>query len=102
MPSFGGTTGIRQVGGVGGNVQYTATYSAPGSAVVEGSASSPSSKTFGLITMPAATVFTAGGANQTVPAGHGSSLTLAPGTYGALATSAQNQKVTLVIGQLLL
>ena len=96
--TLGQLTGIRKVGGIGGNVEYTSSYAAPGNAVVEGSVSSPSSKTFGLITMPAATAFTAGGANQTVPSGSGSSLTLAPGIYGTLATSAQNQTVTLSSG----
>lgn len=96
--TLGASTGIRKAAGVGGNVEHTGTYSAPGTAVVEGTVSTPSTKTFGLITMPAATVFTAGGVNQTVPSGSGSSLTLAPGTYGALATSAQNQTVILSSG----
>ena len=95
--TLGQDTGIRKAGGVGGNVQYTTSYT-PSTAVVEGSVSSPSTKTFNLITMPAATVFTAGGANQTVPTGQGNSLTLAPGTYGALATSSQNQAVILSSG----
>lgn len=47
--------------------------------------------------MPAATNFTAGGANQTVSAVTGV-LTLAPGTYGTLATSQQNQTVILSSG----
>ena len=95
--TLGQLTGIRQVGGVGGNVQYTTSYT-PSTSVVEGSVSSPSTKTFSLITMPTATIFTAGGTNQTVPTGQGSSLTLAPGTYGALSTSAQNQTVILSSG----
>lgn len=53
---------------------------------------------FSLVTMPAFTIFTAGGANQTVATGQGNSLTLAPGTYGALATSSQNQSVVLSSG----
>ncbi len=93
---LGQNTGIRKAAGIGGNVQYTSSYSAPGNAVVEGTVSTPSSQTFGLIAMPAATVFSAGGANQTVPGSN--FLTLAPGTYGALSTSAQNQKVTLSSG----
>jgi hypothetical protein len=96
--TLGNSTGIRKAGGVGGNVEYTTNYIAPGSAVVEGSVTSPSSQTFGLITMPAATAFTAGGPNQTVPSGSGSSLTLAPNTYGALSTSSQNQTVILSSG----
>jgi PEP-CTERM motif len=95
--TLGQNSGIRKAGGVGGNVEYTSSYS-PSNATVEGSASSPSTKTFNLISMPAATAFTAGGANETVPAGSGSSLTLAPGTYGTLATSAQNQTVNLSSG----
>lgn len=95
--SLGSNSGIRKAGGLGGNVEYTTSYS-PSSAIVEGSVQSPSTKTFALITMPAATVFTAGGVNQTVPSGNGSVLTLAPGTYGSLATSAQNQTVTLSSG----
>jgi len=95
--TLGQLTGIRKAGGVGGNVQYTTSYT-PSTAIVEGAVSSPSTKTFNLITMPAATVFTAGGANQTVPAGQGNSLTLAPGTYGALETSSQNQAVILSSG----
>lgn len=67
-------------------------------ASVTGGVTVPSSRTFGLVTMPAATSFTAGGANQTVPSGSGSSLTLGPGTYGTLATSAQNQSVNLSSG----
>lgn len=54
--------------------------------------------TFSLITMPAATSFTASGSNKTVPSGSGSFLTLAPGTYGALATSSQDQSVILSSG----
>ena len=96
--TLGQSTGIRQVGGVGGNVQYTTSYTPTGTSVVEGSVSSPSTKTFSLITMPTPTSFTAGGTNQTVPSGQGSSLTLAPGTYGALSTSAQNQTVILSSG----
>jgi hypothetical protein len=79
-------------------VEHNGTYSAGTGSVVEGSVSTPSSKTFTLITMPAATVFTAGGTNQTVPTGQGNSLTLAPGTYGTLATSSQNQSVILSSG----
>lgn len=96
--TLGDLTGIRQVAGVGGNVEYTSSYSAAGSAIVEGTVSSPSSKTFGLVSMPAATVFSAGGANQTVPTGQGNSLVLPPDTYGALATSSQNQSVFLSSG----
>lgn len=66
--------------------------------VITGGVTAPSSTTFGLVAMPAATVFTAGGANQTVPTGQGNSLTLAPGTYGALNTSSQNQAVILSSG----
>lgn len=66
--------------------------------VITGGVTAPSSTKFGLIAMPAATVFTAGGLNQTVPAGQGNPLTLAPGTYGALATSFQNQAVILSSG----
>ncbi|GEM_PF-2611314 len=95
--TLGQLTGIRQVGGIGGNVQYTTSYF-PSTSIVEGSVSTPSSKTFGLINMPAATSFTAGGADQTVPTGQGQSLTLAPGTYGALKTSSQNQSVILSSG----
>jgi hypothetical protein len=99
--TLGQDTRVRKVGGVGGNVEYTTSYSPSGGgtpSVVEGVVSSPSTKTFALITMPAATVFTAGGVNQTVPSGSGSSLTLTPGTYGTLATSAQNQTVILSSG----
>ncbi len=96
--TLGQNTGIRQVGGVGGNVEYNTTYTAKSSSVVEGLLSTPSTKMFGLITMPDATVFTAGGVDKTVPSGSGSSLTLAPGTYGTLATSAQDQTVTLSSG----
>src|SRR5262245_47385754 len=56
--TLGQSSGIRKVGGVGGNVQYTTSYS-PSTAIVEGSVSSPSTKTFNLISMPAATVFSA-------------------------------------------
>jgi len=76
----------------------SATLGSSPAPVITGGVTAPSSKTFALITMPAATVFTAGGANQTVPTGQGNSLTLAPGTYGALATSSQNQTVTLSSG----
>lgn len=96
--TLGQLTGIRKVGGIGGNVEYTTSYIANDNAVVEGTVSSPSTKTFGLITMPTATVFTAGGANQTVPTGQGNSLTLVAGTYGALSTSSQNQSVVLSSG----
>ena len=96
--TLGQLTGIRQVGGIGGNVEYTNNYT-PSTAIVEGSVSSPSTKTFGLITpMPAATTFTASGPDQEVPAAS-DELTLAPGTYGALATSQQDQKVTLSSGK---
>ena len=76
----------------------SATLGSSPAPVITGGVTAPSSTTFALISMPAATVFTAGGANQTVPSGSGSSLTLAPGTYGALATSAQNQIVILSSG----
>ena len=95
--TLGQLSGIRKAGGVGGNLQYTTSYT-PSTATVEGTVSNPSTETFNLITMPASTVFTAGGANQTVPTGQGNSLTLAPGTYGALATSSQNQAVILSSG----
>jgi hypothetical protein len=95
--TLGQNTGIRQVAGTGGNVQYTTSYTDAGSSIVEGTLSNPSSKTFALIAMPLATVFTAGGANQTVPAAT-DVLTLAPGTYGTLATSQQDQTVTLSSG----
>jgi hypothetical protein len=95
--SLGQLAGIRKAAGVGGNVQYTSSYSAPGNAVVEGTLTQPSTQTFGPISMPPATSFTAGGANQTVPAVD-DFLTLVPGTYGTLATSQQNQKVTLSSG----
>ena len=96
--TLGGSTGIRQVGGVGGNVQYTTSYDDTSTSVVEGSVSSPSSKTFSLIAMPTATNITAGVVNQPVPAGEYSSLTVAPGAWGALSTSAQNQTVLLSSG----
>lgn len=67
-------------------------------ASVTGGVTAPSSKTFSLIAMPASTTFTAGGTNQTVPTGQGNSLTVAPGTYGTLATSSQNQSVVLSSG----
>ena len=55
---------------------------------VSGTVSNPSSKTFSLVTMPAATSYTAGGANQSCGAGC-TSLTLAPGIkYGTLTTGA--------------
>jgi hypothetical protein len=88
---------------IGGGVKIWGTldalsYTLGSGASVTGAVTAPSSTTFALITMPAATVFTAGGVSQTVPSGSGSSLTLAPGTYGTLATSAQNQTVILSSG----
>jgi hypothetical protein len=90
---------ILQVLGSGGNLEYNTTYKLLGGAAVSGAIKTPPSKTFGLTTMPAASAFTAGGANQTVPIGQGQSLTLAPNIhYGALATSSQKQSVILSSG----
>ena len=66
-------------------------------ASVSGGATAPSSNTFTLISMPVGTTFTAGGANQTVDSGL-DQLTLAPSTYGTLATSQQNQTINLSSG----
>ena len=96
---LGNVSSVRQVGGLGGNVRYTGNYTAVSGAVVEGTALQVGSTTsFTTISMPAAMASWVGGANQTVPSGSGSSLTVAPGTHGALATSAQNQTVNLVSG----
>lgn len=94
--TLGQLTGIRQVGGSGGNVEYTTSYT-PSTAIVEGSVSTPSSKTFSLITMPAPTIFTAGGIDQTIDPVL-DQLTLVPGTYGTLSTSQQNQTLSLSSG----
>ena len=67
-------------------------------ATVSGDATAPSSNTFALISMPAATVFTAGGADQQIPAPSGTSLTLAPGIYGAMETTRQVQALNLSSG----
>ena len=89
---------------IGGDVKIWGTLDADSAtlgtgASVTGGVTTPSSTTFALVTMPAATVFTAGGANQTVPTGNGNSLTLAPNAaYGALSTSSQNQSVILSSG----
>ena len=88
---------------IGGNAKIWGTLDANSAifgagASVTGGITAPSSTTFALITMPAATSFTAGGAIQTVPTGQVNSLTLTPGTYGALATSSQNQSVVLSSG----
>ena len=108
--TVGSSTGLREVvangaATIGSGVTIwgtldalSATLGSSPAPVITGGVTAPSSKTFALITMPAATVFTAGGANQTVPTGQGNYLTLAPGTYGALATSSQNQTVTLSSG----
>jgi hypothetical protein len=73
-----------------------ASYTLGGGALVTEGVTAPGA-TFGLISMPAATAFSAGGTNQTVDAGLGQ-LTLAPGTYGTLATSRQNQTINLSSG----
>jgi hypothetical protein len=87
---------------IGGNTTIWGTLDASnatlgsGADVTEG-VTAPSSKTFTLIDMPDATTFTAGGTNQTVDASL-NQLTLAPGTYGTLATSRQNQTVNMSSG----
>jgi hypothetical protein len=87
---------------IGGGVTIYGTldalsYTLGSGASVTGGVTAPSTTTFATITMPAATSFTAGGANQTVPT-LTDVLTLAPGTYGALATSQQHQTVNLSSG----
>jgi hypothetical protein len=94
--SLGSATGIRKAGGIGGNVQHNGSFSL-GGGTVEGIVSTPSTQTFTTIVMPSVTSFTAGGANQTVDSGL-DVLTLAPGTYGALATSQQDQVINLASG----
>jgi hypothetical protein len=106
--TVGSSTGLREVvangaANIGGNTKIWGTLDALSStlgsgASVTGGVTAPSSKTFSLITMPAATGFTAGVAPQTVPTGQGNSLTVSPGTYGTLATSSQNQSVVLSSG----
>lgn len=89
---------------IGGGVTINGTLDAAshtlgsGATVTGGIDNSGGRDTFSLVTMPAATDFTAGGANQTVPTGQGNSLTLAPAIYGALSTSSQNQAVSLSSG----
>ncbi len=88
---------------IGGGVTIYGTldaysYTLGSGAVVTGGVTAPSDRTFGLITMPTAASFTAGGVDQTVPSGGGSSLTLGPDTYGTLSTSAQDQTVYLSSG----
>jgi len=89
---------VRRVLGVGGNVQYTGNYSAAAGSVVEGTVAAVASTTaFTPVTMPAATPIVAGGANQTVSSAT-DALTLGPGVYGTLATSQQDQSITLSSG----
>jgi len=76
-----------------------ASYTLGGGAPVTGGIDASGLRdTFALITMPPATTFSAGGTNQTVETGQGNSLIIAPGTYGALSTSSQNQFVVLQSG----
>ncbi len=97
--SLGQDTELHSVGGSGGNVEYTNNYSDHASTIVDGTVTSPASKSFALIDMPDATLFSAGGVDQTVPNGSGSELALGQGTYGALKTSNQNQIITLGDGE---
>jgi hypothetical protein len=88
---------------VNGNIQYTGAAAATAcpncdAAHVTGTVSSPSTKTFSLITMPTTTSFSAGGANQSCTIAGCTSLTLAPNTaYGTL-TTAQSKTVNLSSG----
>jgi hypothetical protein len=99
-----GSAVVNGAAAIGGGASISGTLDAAsytlgsGASVAGGIDTSATRKTFALITMPAATSFTAGGVNQTVPTGQGNSLTLAPGAYGALATSSQNQAVILSSG----
>jgi hypothetical protein len=94
---------VNAVASIGGDTTIYGTLDAfsatlgAGASVTGVVTTSPTANTFVPIIMPTATVFTAGGADQTVDSGL-DQLTLAPGTYGMLATSQQNQTVNLSSG----
>ena len=97
---LGTGTVVRKVGGVGGNVEYTNTYTALAGAGQQGTLTTPSTKTFGNIALTSGVSFSATGANQQVNSSL-DFLQLAPGpsnTYGSLSTSQQSQTVRLSSG----
>lgn len=97
---LGTGTVVRKVGGLGGNVEYTTTYTALAGAGQEGTLTTPSTKTFATIPLTSGVSFTATGPNQQVDSGP-DFLQLAPGpsnTYGSLSTSQQSQTVRLSSG----
>jgi hypothetical protein len=98
--SLGTNTVVRKVGGLGGNVEYTTSYTALSGAGQQGTLTQPSTKTFGAIALTSGVGFTATGANQQVDS-NVDFLQLAPGpsnTYGSLSTSQQSQTVRLSSG----
>jgi hypothetical protein len=93
--SLGSNADIRAVSGVGGNVQYTGTLSTNSGYTAVSTSQVASTTSFSLISMPAATSFVGGGANQTCSSG-----TCVLGSnvhYGTLTTS-QNVTVELSSG----
>ena len=92
--------GTATIGGNGNQIWGTldaAVATGSGLANISGGVDTSATRdTFVPIVMPLATTFSAGGVNQTVP--NTDQLTLAPGTYGWLKTSSQNQSVTLSSG----
>jgi hypothetical protein len=97
---LGTGTVVRKVGGIGGNIEYTSTYTALSGAGQQGTLTTPSTKTFGTIALTSGVSFSATGANQQVNSSL-DFLQLAPGpsnTYGSLSTSQQSQTVRLSSG----
>lgn len=97
---LGTGTVVRKVGGLGGNVEYTTSYTALVGAGQQGTLTTPSTKTFAAIALTSGVSFTATGANQQVDSNL-DFLQLAPGpsnSYGSLSTSQQSQTVRLSSG----
>jgi hypothetical protein len=94
---------VRQVGGAGGNVEYSVSLTTLSSVVIEGTQTMTSPKTFGTITMPAPTTFSAGGTDRQVdgpgdPSAATDFMELSPATHGTLSTSSTFQTVRLSSG----